>query len=406
VPLRIAMRRPVVALALLLSAWSPIGSTQQTQPPQTFRSGVDLILIEATVLDKDGRPIADLQAKDFSIKLGGKPRTVAAAEYIPAGRATAGAPASAAQGVTETTPTPRDGAVGIAREQLGGSDRTFVLAVDVANIRSGAGRNALVNVADYVATLPPTDRIGMVTLPGGGRSVEPTSDRAVIREALSRTAGTDHRMDSCDATIGEAAAEAVLDDRGLAAFGRASPPRCPASTRARLGMFINQYRNETRNTLGALTSLANAMAAIPGRRTLVLVSEGLYLDNDLIQEEMRAFGAALERSRVVLYAIHLDFPFAEASMTILASPASRRLDDRYGFDAMATTAYFGGGTAIRAISRATPAIRQIDTELSGTYLLGIERQPTDVAGKSLELKVDVLRKGTDVRARQNIMITK
>ena len=401
------MKRPVVVLALLLqSALSVAGAAQQTQPPQTFRSGVDLILIEATVLDKDGKPIGDLRAKDFSIKLGGKTRTVAAAEYISAGRAAAAATPAAQSGPAAQTPASSDTSIGLARAQLGGSDRTFILAVDVANIRSGAGRNLLVNVADYVATLPPTDRIGMVTLPGGGRSVEPTADRAVIREALSRTAGTDHRMDSCDATIGEAAAEAVNDDRGLAAFRRTSPPRCPDPTRARLGMFINQYRNETRNTLGALTSLANAMAAIPGRRTIVLVSEGLYLDNDLIQEEMRAFGAALERSRVVLYAIHLDFPFAEASMSILANPASRRLDDRYGFDAMATTAYFGGGAAIRAISRATPAIRQIDTELSGTYLLGIERQLTDVAGKSLELKVEVAREGTDVRARQNITISK
>jgi len=399
------MTRPVVLLAAVFLC--AVASAQQTAPPQTtFKSGVDLILIEAMVLDKDGRPIADLQAKDFSIKLGGKVRTVAAAEYIPAGRAATAATPAPQGASTNTSSTSLEGSVNVARAQLGGSDRTFILAIDVANIRSGAGRNAFVNVAEYVATLPPTDRIGMVTLPGGGRSVEPTADRGVIREALSRTAGTDHRVDSCDATIGEAAAEAVNDDRGLAAFGRAAPPRCPPPTRARLGLFINQYRNETRNTLGALTSLANAMSAIPGRRTIVLISEGLYLDTDLIQEEMRAFGAALEHSRVVLYAIHLDFPFAEASMTILASPASRRLDDRYGFDAMATTAYFGGGAAIRAISRATPAIRQIDTELSGTYLLGIDRLPSDVAGKALEVKIDVARKGTDVRARQNVTIAR
>ena len=398
------MKPPVVVLfSLLLSALSLAGSAQQAQPPQTFRSGVDLILIEATVLDKDGKPISDLQAKDFSIKIAGKTRTVAAAEYIPAGRAAATASAPAMSGTAPATAaTPFE----TARSGLGGSDRTFILVVDVDNIRSGAGRNALVDVAEFVATLPPTDRIGMVTLPGGGRSVEPTADRAVIRDALSHTAGTDHRMDSCDATIGEAAAEAVNDDRGLAAFGRAAPPRCPPPTRARLRLFVNQYRNEARRTLRAMTSLADALAAVPGRRIIVLVSEGLYLDLDLIQEEMRAFGAALERSRVILYAIHLDFPFSEASMSILASPASRRLDDRYGFDAMATTAYFGGGAAIRAISRATPAIRQIDTELSGTYLLGVDRLPTDVAGKSLALKVEVSRKGTDVRTRQNVTISK
>ena len=398
------MHRPLIGLlAASLATGAGLAAQQSALPLQTFKSGVDLILIEATVLGKDGRPIADLQAKEFSVKVGGKTRTVAAAEYIPAGRAAATASAPAGSGtMPATVATPFE----TARSGLGGSDRTIILVIDVANIRSGAGRNALVDVAEYVATLPPTDRIGMVTLPGGGRSVEPTADRSVIREALSRTAGTDHRMDSCEATIGEAAAEAVNDDRGLAAFGRAAPPRCPPPTRARLRQFVNQYRNEARGTLRALTSLADALGAVPGRRTIVLVSEGLYLDLDLIQEEMRAFGAALERARVVLYAIHLDFPFSEASMTILASPASRRLDDRYGFDAMATTAYFGGGAAIRAISRATPAIRQIDTELSGTYLLGIERQPADVVGKSLALKLEVTRKGADIRVRQNVTISK
>ena len=107
----------------------------------------------------------------------------------------------------------------------------------------------------------------------------------------------------------------------------------------------------------------------------------------------------------MLYAIHLDFPFMEASSRFSVTE-TRRLDDRYGFDAMADAAFAGGGTAIRAISRATPAIRQIDTELSGTYLLGIERLPSDVAGKALEVNIDVARKGADVRSRQNVTIAK
>jgi hypothetical protein len=100
----------------------------------TFKSGVDLILIEATVLDKDGRPIADLQAKDFSIKLGGKTRTVAAAEYIPAWTAAGGGADSRPVARRARQSTPRR--IDSARAQLGASDRTIILAVDVDNIRS------------------------------------------------------------------------------------------------------------------------------------------------------------------------------------------------------------------------------------------------------------------------------
>ena len=402
------MHRPLIGLlaSSLIATGAVLAAQQSAQPAQTtFKSGVDLILIEATVLDKDGRPIADLRAKEFSIKIGGKARTIAAAEYIPAGRAVVDAP-TPGQGAPATMPTTTpETSVGTARAQLGASDRTIILAIDVDNIRSGAGRNALVDVAEYVATLPATDRIGIMTLPGGATTVEPTSDRAVVRAALGRMAGTDHRMTSCDATIGEAAAEAVNDDRGLEAFGiRAAPPRCPPATRARLQQFVRTYRAQAQQTLRALKSLADRLSAVPGRRVIVLVSEGLYMDTDIVQE-LPAFGAVLERSRVVLYAIHLDFPLSEASAQY-ARADTRLLDDRYGFDAMANAAVFGGGTAIRAVSRAMPAITRIDQELSGTYLLGIERLPTDVAGKQMEVKVEVSRKGTEVRSRRNVTISK
>jgi len=402
------MHRPLIGLlaSSLIATGAILAAQQSAQPQTTFKSGVDLILIEATVLDKDGRPVADLQARDFSIKLGGKARTIAAAEYIAAGRAAVGAATSATPAAS--TPGPSGiASLDSARAQLGSSDRTIVLAVDVDNIRSGAGRNALVDVAEYVATLPPTDRIGIMTLPGGGTTVEPTADRAVVRAALSRMAGTDHRMDSCDATIGEAAAEAVNDDRGWDSFNRrVFIPRCPRSrdttTHRDLKVFVPIYRAQAMQTLGTLTSLAKNLGAVPGRRVIVLVSEGLYMDEDVVRD-LPAFGAALERSHVVLYAIHLDFPFSEASAERTSSD-TRLLDDRYGFDAMASAAFFGGGAAIRAVSRATGAITRIDQELSGTYLLGIERLPTDAAGKQMEVKVEVTRKGTDVRSRRNITI--
>ncbi len=54
---------------------------------------------------------------------------------------------------------------------------------------------------------------------------------------------------------------------------------------------------------------------------------------------------------------------------------------------------------------ATPAITRIDQELSGTYLLGIERLPGDAVGKTLEVKVEVTRKDTEVRARRNVTIS-
>jgi len=140
----------------------------------------------------------------------------------------------------------------------------------------------------------------------------------------------------------------------------------------------------------------------PGRRAVVLVSEGLYFDEDT-REDVKRLNDVFERARVVLNAIHLDFPFAEASARGNAT-LSRRTDDRYGFDAMAETAFSSGGEAIRAISRPTGAMRRIDAALSGSYILAFERIASDKEGKRLSLKVDVSRKGADVRARTHVTI--
>jgi len=51
------------------------------QPGQTFRTGIDLVQVDVSVLDKDRRPVRGLTASDFTILEGGKPRPVVA--FVP-----------------------------------------------------------------------------------------------------------------------------------------------------------------------------------------------------------------------------------------------------------------------------------------------------------------------------------
>src|SRR5262245_61706678 len=58
----------------------------QVAPPQTFKSSVDLVPVDVNVVDRDGRPIADLTAQDFSLKVDGKPRRIASAQFVAVSR--------------------------------------------------------------------------------------------------------------------------------------------------------------------------------------------------------------------------------------------------------------------------------------------------------------------------------
>src|SRR5688572_474364 len=73
------MRRQLASLLVVL-ATAPYGaqSPQPTDPQQIFRTGVDLVRLDVSVLDKNRQPIHGLRAEDFTVLEDGKPQPVVA----------------------------------------------------------------------------------------------------------------------------------------------------------------------------------------------------------------------------------------------------------------------------------------------------------------------------------------
>ena len=73
-----AVRTPLPFVALIAVASAVLAA--QTQPPlrdhRSFRSGVDITTITATVTDRDGRLIPDLTREAFEVFEDGEPQTV------------------------------------------------------------------------------------------------------------------------------------------------------------------------------------------------------------------------------------------------------------------------------------------------------------------------------------------
>ena len=55
-------------------------------------------------------------------------------------------------------------------------------------MRLGDGRAPLDGLKGLVENLSPRDRLGLVTLPGGGPMIQPTSDHGAVLEALAACA--------------------------------------------------------------------------------------------------------------------------------------------------------------------------------------------------------------------------
>ncbi|HTL46406.1 MAG TPA: hypothetical protein VL262_18860, partial [Vicinamibacterales bacterium] len=55
------------------------------QPPRsqpTFKSAVEVVSVDVTVIDASGKPVHDLGATDFALTVDGQSRTIASAKFI------------------------------------------------------------------------------------------------------------------------------------------------------------------------------------------------------------------------------------------------------------------------------------------------------------------------------------
>ena len=78
------MKTAVCLLACWLAVLVCASARQQAPPPQppTFRTGVDVVQIDVSVLDKARRPVRGLSAADFTVLEDGKPRPIVAFSAI------------------------------------------------------------------------------------------------------------------------------------------------------------------------------------------------------------------------------------------------------------------------------------------------------------------------------------
>ena len=91
------LRSGLAVLVLPALAVAPSAQQPPSQRPPVFRTGVNVVTIDVTAVDKDGRPIKGLKADDFVVTLEGQPRPVQTLDYVEFGSGTgaAGGPAAA-----------------------------------------------------------------------------------------------------------------------------------------------------------------------------------------------------------------------------------------------------------------------------------------------------------------------
>ena len=367
------------------------------QPSPTFRAGVDVLTVEASVLDRDGKPIVDLTAADFAVTLDGKPRRVRAARFFGDGGG------EAVLGAESPVHGP---AVNNAE---GG--RIVVFVVDRDSIAPGNEKVVFEAAGAAIDGLGPADAAGVLELPGSATNL--TRDHARVRAALMRVTGSrPPTMQSRDYNItwDEALAFDRRDALTIARVVERECPNakqpaglrnpCPPELEAQARDLMQTGRFRTQSVLTHLSSLARQLAPMRGPKQIVFLSSGFPFGQDLLPF-YNQFATQAAEAQIVFYAVHLEQ--AGADVTIGKQAVTSAYGGRDFAGGMGTAASMTGGAFFMASGSAAGVFNRVRTEMNNFYELAVEMQPEDLVANSLEIEVKVSRPGASIRNRRRVL---
>jgi VWFA-related protein len=318
------------ALAAQTPAPAPAAppQTQQTpprpQPPadddDVVRITTSLVQTDVVVTDKDGKQVTNLKAEDFEILENGKSQAITNFSYVTTG------PTPAAGSLTPTpVPTPRDKA-GVpppppARLRPEQVRRAIALVVDDLRMSQEgvhATRQALRKYVDE--QVQQGDLVAIIrTSAGIGALQQFTNDRQQLYAAIERVRplarttrlGAFTSVDTLE-RLESQMTEPTMD----VADGPPRPnERAAREEDKRRAVNINEFRDTviTVGTLGALSFVIRGLKELPGRKAVVLFSDGISIltqNNDGGQDRHERVVAALRqlvdqanRASVVIYSV-------------------------------------------------------------------------------------------------------
>ncbi len=203
--------------------------------------------------------------------------------------------------------------------------------------------------------------------------------------------------------LGEAINRACVDDPDLCRRVDPEP-----SVRSKASQMAQTARAESARTLQLLSTLMAGLVNVPGRKTIVLLSEGFVAEDDwpLVRETVTQ--AARANARIYT----LDGRGSERGLgSILdtapnTNDANTRLLEQmdFGADSVNSLAVDSGGFVVRNTNQFDTALTRIADDADNYYVLGI-RPSVQPDGTFHRIQVRVKRPGVAVRARRGYIAT-
>jgi VWFA-related protein len=376
--------RTAAALSIVVACAALAGAQGRQPPPpkpdarssQVLRVGVDLVQIDATVTDRRGRHVADLTAEDFVVLQDGRPQRISTFAYVRGPAASTAPNASPAAPAGPSRP--------IAPDQV---RRTIAIIVDDLGLSFESMARARDAVRHFLdKQMQRGDLVAIIrTGAGSGALQQFTSDRRILDAAVERIRW--NMMARVSAFLGPG------DNDVTDAFRRE--------------VF-------SAGTLGAIEYIVRGVAALPGRKSVIVLSDGFrMLDTDgnsgRVLDGMHRLVDAANRAGVVIHAIDargLVVTGPGAADTTPEQTDARREELAATQDGLGMLADETGGLFMRNQNDIPRGVERVLEDQQGYYLLGYvpERSTFGSARPRFhKLAVRVNRPDLRVRSRRGFL---
>lgn len=373
--------------------------------PAQFRSTTSLVTVDAIIVDKDGNFATGLRAGDLQLFEDGKPQKIQ--QFYMVSHELARRTDVTAESVA-------------AAEHV--EHRIFVMLFDEAHLANDSLMRAKRGAEQFINELMGPDDVGGVFLNGGMYKGRLTSSKAELIEAVHAVKPAfDNRQtllapfrefpripSEVDAARISDGARELVDQIGVKACNE-FPRECQLAggveqvenlIQQKSRLYVRQARMLTTRTIQNLQTVARGLSRFPGRKTVVLMSEGFFVEES--RGTLERVAGQVARAGTAIYAIDGRglINGSGPNPDVLSTSRARATTFDTGEDGPIILAAHTGGFVVRNIDDMARAFGMIVRDTSTYYVIGYQPQNSDMDGKFRKIEVKSLVAGLKIRARK------
>jgi VWFA-related protein len=389
------------------------GQNQQAGSPQTtFRSTTSLVEVDAVVLDDKGQFVPGLTADDLKLFEDGKPQSIQQFYMV------------THDGSNAIAPTANLSVPGMQMPEEH-ARRVFVVVFDEGSLATESLMRAKKGAEQFIQEqIGPGDVGGVFVNSGMYRGRLTTDKNELLMAVRSSKPAFDTRQSLLaalrefpvipsenDAERIESGAMEVTERLGQAACD-ADPITCAQDgnlqgvenlLQQKARLYVRTSRSLVAQTIQNLQYVSGGLAHIPGRKTMIVLSEGFFSEES--RSILQNVAAQAARGGTTIYSIDARGNVNHMSVNpdVVRASMSRSGGFDTGDDSLNILTSGTGGFMVRGLDDFDRAFGMIVRDTSTYYVIGYEPDNKTMDGKYRKIELKSNSKGLTIRSRKGYL---